>query len=184
LAVGAKGKSRWARGAARPNMGSMKTATALTAALLLIAFSGASRAHSSVASGTGLQSAKASIDFAIRIPRVARLRELDTPPAIAITAEDVARGYVRVKARLELVVNDPRGYVLAARLDDPAFSGFRLEGLGMPVEASGASNVMQMPPDRRLRSLAPVEVSYELRIAPRAVPGTRPWPLRLRLQSN
>jgi len=165
-------------------MGSMKTATLLTAALLALAFSGAGHANSSIASGAGPQSAKASIDFAIRIPRVARLRELDTPPAIAITAEDVARGYVRVNARLDLLVNDPRGYVLAARLDDAAFSGFRLEGLGRPVEASGASSVMQMPPERRLRSLAPVEVSYELRIAPHAAPGTRPWPLRLRLQSN
>jgi hypothetical protein len=166
-------------------MGSMKTvhAIAAAAAFLALGFSAASHANSSVATGHGA-SAKASIDFAIRIPRVARLRQLDTPSDIAITPEDIARGYVRVKARLDLLVNDPRGYVLAGRLDDRAFSGFRLEGLGMPVEATGPMNVIQMPPDRRLREQVPVEVSYLLRIAHDATPGVRRWPLRLQLQAD
>jgi hypothetical protein len=166
-------------------MGSMKTAHAIAAAatLLVLGFPAASHASSSVASGLGA-SAKASIDFAIRIPRVARLRQLDTPAAIEITPEDIARGYVRVNARLDLLVNDPRGYVLAGRLDDRAFSGFRLEGLGMPVEASGSMNTIQMPPDRRLREQVPVEVSYLLRLAHDAAPGVRRWPLHLQLQSD
>lgn len=162
----------------------MKAAYSSIAAVLALGFAAACPAHSNVASDAGPLSARASIDFAIRVPRVARLRELDTPPAIAITAADVARGYVRVKARLQLVVNDPRGYVLAVRLDDASFSGFRLEGLGMPVEGAGSSSVMQMPPERRLREQTPLEVSYELRIAPHAAPGVRPWPLRLQVQSD
>jgi hypothetical protein len=167
-------------------MHSMKTAHAIAAAaaLLALGFAAACEAHSGTTSGAAGLSARASIDFAVRIPRIARLRQLDTPPVLAITAQDIARGYVRVKARLDLVVNDPHGYVLAGRLDDRAFSGFRLEGLGMPVEARGAESVMQMPPDRRLREPVPLEVSYELRIAQDAVPGTRPWPLHLRLQAN
>jgi hypothetical protein len=165
-------------------MGCMKTVHHLVVGVLALGFAAASHASSSTASGSGPLSAKASIDFAIRIPRVARLRQLDTPPAVEITAEDIARGFVRVNARLELVVNDPRGYVLAGRIGDPAFSGFRMEGLGMPVEASGRASVMQMPPDRRLREPVPLEVRYELRLAGDATPGVRPWPLRLEVQAD
>jgi hypothetical protein len=162
----------------------MKTAHLLVIALLAPGFAATCHASSGTASGSGALSAKASIDFAIRIPRVARLRQLDTPPAVEITAEDIARGFVRVKARLELVVNDPRGYVLAGRIGDRAFSGFRMEGLGMPVEASGRASVIPMPPDRRLREPVPVDVSYELRLAEDATPGVRPWPLRLEVQAD
>lgn len=163
----------------------MPAAWALVMASIAMAFlPTVGLASSGTASGSGALSARASIDFAIRVPRIARLRQLDLPRTLTLTEEDIARGFVRLRGRLDLAVNDPRGYVLTGRLADRAFSGFRVEGLALPIESSGPSDSVQMPPERAPRSGEPREVRYELRIAPGAVPGVRPWPLQLRVEND
>ena len=117
--------------------------------------------------------ARAAVDFKITIPAVARLQLLNHPDAVEITAEDIARGTLRVTgAALDLLVNNPRGYSLRAEVANATFTAARIVNLpaSMPTMVG------------RPRS-APVPVEYELAIAPAAQPGRYAWPVSLSIQN-
>ena len=116
--------------------------------------------------------ARARLDFTITIPAVARVKLLNHPDAIDITAEDVARGTLRVTgAALDLLVNNPRGYSLRAEVANAAFTAARIVNL----PASLPTMVGKPRP-------APVQVEYELAIAPAAQPGRYAWPVSVSIQ--
>ena len=117
--------------------------------------------------------ARARVDFTITIPAIARLKLLNHPEAIDVTAEDIARGTLRVTgAALDLLVNNPRGYSLRADVANVAFTAARI--VNLPVT---------MPSMVGKPRPAPVQVEYELAIAPAAQPGRYAWPVSLSIQS-
>jgi hypothetical protein len=157
----------------------------LQGALLPIVLAAAlpSLAASGVATGAGGMSASASVDFQISVPRVMQLRLVAHPTSVFVTAEDVARGSIKVSGpAVDLLVNDRFGFTIRADLVSPAFSAVRISGLSSPVVAtqSGASIRMNSMVGRH--KPAPMPVEYELQLAPGTQPGQYAWPVMLSLQ--
>jgi hypothetical protein len=125
----------------------------------------------------------ADVRIVVQIPRVMRLRALDLPSTIALSADDISRGEVVVKGRLDVLVNDPRGYALEARPMGRAFPGFRIQGLARVVETDGDPVAVSMPSMVGMKAARPFPVEYHLRIAPDTVPGRYPWPVLLTLHN-
>lgn len=117
-------------------------------------------------------SVRAHVDFAISIPRVAQLRLVNHPAAIDVTAADIARGLIVVSgASLDLLVNDPTGYVLRVDVGNGAFSAARIVNL----PARMPSMVGKPKP-------APMPVDYEITLSPDAQPGRFAWPVSVTIQ--
>jgi hypothetical protein len=140
-------------------------------------------AASEALSGAGPITAKASIDFTLRIPRVMQMRLLGHPDSVEITAEDVARGSIVVSGpRVDLLVNDRLGYVLRAELVHAVFSAAKIVGLSSSLTATAAGASMRMASMVGRARPQPVAVHYELTLAADAVPGRYSWPVALSLQ--
>ncbi|HTS85975.1 MAG TPA: hypothetical protein VMG61_12780 [Usitatibacter sp.] len=140
------------------------------------------RAASSVVPGGG--SASASLDFSFVVPRVLQVRELSRPASLDISADDIARGTVTVSgAMLDLLANDPAGYVIRARLVNAVFTAVSIVGLPGPLVATPASATLRMATMVGRPKPAPVPVQYELQLSPDAVPGRYAWPVALTLEN-
>jgi len=140
------------------------------------------RAASSFVTGGG--SASASLDFSLAVPRVLQLRELSRPASLDISADDVARGKVVVGgAMLDLLANDPAGYVIRARLVGAVFTAASIVGLPGPLVATPDSATLRMATMVGRPRPAPVPVQYELQLAPDASPGHYAWPVALTLEN-
>ncbi|HXF79448.1 MAG TPA: hypothetical protein VN598_11335 [Usitatibacter sp.] len=139
---------------------------------------------SDVARGAGAQGASAALDFRIDIPHVMQLKLLRHPAAIAITADDIARGSITVSgAQLDLLVNDRDGYVIRAQLANPVFTAAKVLGLpGALVAGDGAATLRMASMVGRPKP-APMPVSYELTLSPSAAPGQYAWPVALTLEA-
>lgn len=140
-------------------------------------------AASDVLSGAGEVKARASLDFALSVPRLMQLRLLGHPAALDITAEDIARGSVTVSGpHLDLLVNDRTGFTLRAELVSAMFSAARIVGLSSPVIATAAGASLHMASMVGRPKPQPIAVDYELTLAADAVPGRYSWPVALSLQ--
>ena len=159
---------------------------ALYGALALAALGivpGVAGAASDVANASGGLSARAAVDFGIQVPHVMQMRLLGHPAALQLSAEDIARGDIRVSgASLDLLVNDRLGYFVRAELAAGAFSAVKIVGLPSPVVATPAGTLIRMDSMVGKPKPAPMPLEYELQIAPDAQPGTYAWPVRLSLQ--
>lgn len=139
-------------------------------------------AASSVAIGAS-PSALASIDFSVSVPRVMQLRLLAQPTGVDVTADDIARGSIKVSgASLDLLVNDRNGYAIRADLALGAFTAVTISGLPAPLVATPSGGIEQMPSMVGKPRPAPIAVEYELQLAPDAQPGHYAWPVTLSLQ--
>lgn len=162
-------------------MGRMKGAR-IGLAIALLATAGGAHAASQAAVGAGPLSARATVDFAINVPRVMRMQLLDHPATIAVTSEDIARGYVRVSGpRIDLLVNDRQGYAVRAELQGTAFTEARISGLPGAIVATREAALAQMPTMVGRARPQPYNVTYELKLAVDAAPGPQPWPVALTL---
>ena len=147
----------------------MKTA-AWSIAVLAGALALPAAASSDLAQGGG--PARAYVDFTIRVPRVALLKLVNHPATVEVTAEDIARGKIVVSgASLDLLVNNPLGYVLRADLMNAMFTAARI--VNLPA---------RMPTMVGKPRPAPIAVDYELSLAPDAQPGRYSWPVSLSVQ--
>ena len=152
-------------------------------AFALAAAAPAAWAASSVSTGSGGSSARAAIDFQINVPRVMQMKLLAHPAAIDITADDVARGSIKVSgAAVDLLVNDRNGYAIRADLAMGAFTAVKVSGLPAPLVATQSGGLAQMPSMVGKPKPAPMALEYELQLAPDAQPGHYAWPVTLSLQ--
>ena len=150
--------------------------------IALLAGAGGAHASSQVATGAGPLTARTAVDFSIGVPRVMRLMLLDHPATVAVTDEDIARGFVRVAGpRIDLLVNDRQGYSVRAELHGSAFTSARIAGLPAAVTATREAVLAQMPTMVGRVRAQPFAVVYELQLATDAVPGQQPWPVALSL---
>jgi hypothetical protein len=154
----------------------------LVAALVVALAAQQARAASDVVA-SAQPVARASIDIAIVVPRVMHLRLLAHPAAIDVSADDIARGTLRVSgASLDILANDRFGYVLRAQLSSAAFSAARILGLPGALMPGGEAAMLRMPSMVGRPRPAPIAIEYELQLSPDAVPGRYAWPVALTLQ--
>ena len=140
------------------------------------------RAASSVSIG-GSSLVRNAIDVSIVVPAVMQLREFARPSGIDITADDVARGKVTVSgAQIDLLVNNPTGYLIRARVVNAIVTAVSILGLPGPLVATPASATLPMASMVGRPRPAPVPVQYELQLSPDAAPGHYAWPLALTLE--
>jgi hypothetical protein len=159
----------------------MRGVRILVSISLLAAASG-THASSQVANGSGPLVARATIDFSVAVPRVIRLLLLDHPATIMVSAEDVARGFVRVSGpRIDLLVNDRQGYAMRAELTGTAFTEARIAGLPGAVTATRDGALAQMPTMVGRSRPQPYNVTYELKLSSDTAAGVQAWPVSLTL---
>jgi hypothetical protein len=153
-------------------------------AMLFAAASSAAFGASSVGgAGAGGVSARASIDFQVNVPRVMQMRLAAHPTSVFVTAEDIARGSIKVSGpTVDLLVNDRFGFSIRADLAMGAFSAVKISGLSSPVVATQSGATIRMSSMVGRPKPAPMPVEYELQLAPGAQPGQYAWPVTLSLQ--
>jgi hypothetical protein len=156
---------------------------AAAAAIALLLASPAAWPGSGAATGPSGRSARSHLDFAIAIPAVMRLHATGQPAVLAVSAEDVSRGYVDVdRVRIEVTAN-LRGL---KRLVASVTAGFaqkvRITGLPEELLASPEASTILGG-----RAGGVVDRRYDVRVrihlAPGAGPGLYPWPVRLSLEA-
>lgn len=108
----------------------------------------------------------------------ARLTDVAVPATMAVSAGDVARGYVEVVEPTKLAVaHNTAGYVLEVHSLLPIAS--RIEVYGLPeqvrLEGTGGSIEHRSPPSIDER----VALTYRLVLTPDTRAGDYPWPLHL-----
>ena len=161
----------------------MRRASFLAAYILCVLAARPIHAASDALSGAGALAAKASVDFALTVPRVMQMRLIGHPASLDITAEDIARGSITVSgSRLDLVVNDRLGFVLRAEVVNAVFTAAKIVGLSAPLIATPGGATVRLASVVGRPRPQPVAVEYELQLASDALPGRYPWPVALTLQ--
>jgi hypothetical protein len=141
-------------------------------------------AAEALATGPGATSARAEVRFAIKVPRVLRMEELDHPSEVTVLDQDVARGEVVVRGpSLRFVSNNRSGHVLRARLHGNSFSGLEIVGLPALLAFDGASGATAMSARPGAGATGAYRIEYRLRLAPGARAGRYAWPVALELQN-
>ena len=135
--------------------------------------------------GAGPTAATARIQVTATVKSRATLRIFHQERMLAVTQEDVVRGYVDAPAasRIEVRNNNRVGCLLVfegvAEPDGP-FSRVSVRGLGRDVEIGSEGGFVPHP-------YAPVpvtvELSYRFSLSRDARPGTYPWPLRISVRT-
>jgi hypothetical protein len=137
-------------------------------------------AASAVANGGSVRS---SLDFQVSVPRVMQMRLVSHPTSVDITADDIARGSIRVSGpAVDVLVNDRSGFAIRADLNGSVFNAVKISGLASPVVATQAGATIHMSSMVGRPKPAPMPVEYELQLAPGAQPGHYAWPVTLSLQ--
>lgn len=164
-------------------MGHAKTTRLVAIGGLCLAMAMASPAvlgASAVANGGSVRS---SMDFQVGVPRVMQMRLVAHPTSVDVTAEDIARGSIKVSGpAVDVLVNDRMGFAIRADLNGSAFNAVKISGLAAPVVATQAGATIHMSSMVGRAKPAPMPVEYELELAPGAQPGHYAWPVTLSLQ--
>jgi hypothetical protein len=108
----------------------------------------------------------------------ARLTEVAVPASIAVSAHDVARGYVEVVEPMTLAVaHNTAGYVLEVHALLPIASRIDVYGLPEQVRLAGTGGSIEhrSPPATNER----VALTYRLVLSPDTRAGDYPWPLQV-----
>jgi hypothetical protein len=133
----------------------------------------------SAAQDVARHSARAEMQFQVRIPRVVSIRLENHPATIRVTPSDIARGELAVDdARIGIVINVRQGIILRTEVVHPAFSGVVIEGLHADIATHDRVSHVWVP---RGAGAAGRAVRYRLRLAPGTVPGVYAWPVKLTL---
>jgi hypothetical protein len=155
------------------------TAALMAALSMAASMEATSQEVAGMGTSAGRDSAKVEVSATV-LPRTT-LTVRSQPRMLVVTREDIRRGYVEVPAasRIEVVSNDPRGYLLVFENHAGPEALFReviIEGLGRQVQIGPSGGWIP-----RTETLSPMaaELSYRFSLAEDARPGTYPWPLSL-----
>jgi hypothetical protein len=99
--------------------------------------------------------------------------------AIEVTADDVARGEVRVRAGSRIVVTtrDPAPHAVEFRARPSFASALSIEGLSRTVNLGATETVVVLAHAVAGRQV--FELDYRFALAPGVIPGTYAWPLQI-----
>lgn len=135
------------------------------------------------AAGRGALEANAVIDLRVTVPNMLELRLLDHPRSLQVNAADAAKGEVLVTgARIELLSNLRRGYVVQASIGGPVSEAL-IEGLPHEVKVDASGARVTMPSMVGRARPQPFQVFYRLRLRAGTSPGTYAWPVALSLEA-
>ena len=142
-------------------------------AVLCIALAGSAPLWAASGVAAGAAPARASVDFAVRIPEVLSLKTLHS--RASIYAAD--RGAVEVAdaASFEIRSNLP-GYGLRFEIRDPDVASVEVEGLGEAVVVPPAGRVVRFVTGRGERTLQRT-LAYRVTYRQGTRPGPRPMPV-------
>ncbi|NJD88686.1 MAG: hypothetical protein FIB05_11825 [Betaproteobacteria bacterium] len=152
---------------------------ALTAALLPLP----ANADSRTVTGPGGLSARARLDFQVRIPAVAQVQSAGHGRLIEIRGEDIERGYVEVAgARIAVKANMRGQKRLVAQVTAAFAKAVEIAGLPQPLVAQPAGESALQDTRRGVVDRL-YDVSYRIQLAPGIAPGVYPWPVFLRVDA-
>ncbi|HEX7888412.1 MAG TPA: hypothetical protein VF522_03550 [Ramlibacter sp.] len=105
------------------------------------------------------------------------VRVTSQPVSVAVSADDVARGYVDVATPVKMDVegNDP-SYAITFERGGAAFQGGEVQGLGQRVQLDSQAMMDWRGSGRRHGTL---EFRFRLRLAAGAAPGEYAWPIQV-----
>lgn len=150
------------------------------ALLALLALAAPLAAHASRDAVAGsAPAASAAVRLAIEIPRILQMRVLDQPAKLIVAAEDVARGFVVARGRVDVLSTHRRGYQVVAALAQGPVVEAEVDGLAETLRIGHEGAQVAMPSMVGKPRPAPYEVEYRLRLAPGAAAGAYPWPVSL-----
>ncbi len=108
----------------------------------------------------------------------ARLTAIAAPATLAVSAEDVARGYVDVvEPTTFAVAHNTPGYVLEVYALLPLAAEIDVYGLPQQVRLTGSGGSIEHR--AAAASHENLALTYRVVLGPQARPGTYPWPLQL-----
>ena len=99
--------------------------------------------------------------------------------AINVTADDVARGEVRVRAgsRIVVTMRHPASHTVEFRARSGFASAMSIEGLARTVNLGATETVVV--PTHAVAGRQVFELDYRFALAPGVIPGTYAWPLQV-----
>ncbi len=115
----------------------------------------------------------------VTVPPRAALDTSSQPTVIAVSEEDVARGYVDVAAVYRVSNNDPAGYLLQFVPVAGIARQVEVRGLGGALVLGQDTVEIYRPGDSLEREVA---LQFRFVLADGARPGTFNWPVRLAAQ--
>ena len=118
-----------------------------------------------------------------RIATFFRMQVVQQAPALAITADDVARGYVDINAASNFYVatNTLDGYLIAFRALGGNFRHVIVTGLQAPLEFAGSAGTEVRVASNGRRT--DYQLNYRFVLPPDAQPGSYQWPLEISVRS-
>ena len=128
---------------------------------------------------------EAALRVSARVMKHLRLKVVAQPATVHVTPADVARGYVEVPARMQLLVetnsDDGYGVALANHLSE-AFRDTRVTGLGgSDLRFSTDSIAMRQATLGRGMRRETLDLGFRFELAPGTPSGTYPWPVQVGL---
>ncbi len=117
------------------------------------------------------------IAVSARVVAVARLTPVDVPPALRLTAIDIARGYTDVAASYELFANARNGYRLRMAIEGDAVASVEAARSGTVYNFGRSGGELVEQPGRVIRERLVLELRLQLR--PGLSPGDIDWPIRI-----
>ncbi len=124
---------------------------------------------------------RAILSVSATVPARASLEAISQPLALAVSAEDVARGYVDVPGRYHVSHNDRRGYLLQFVPLGGIAREIQVRGLGGAWALGGGTVEVHRPGDSFEQDVA---LEFRFVLAEGTRPGTFGWPLELSVQPN
>ena len=103
------------------------------------------------------------------------------PVSIAVSAEDVARGYLELPVPVTVRGNMSEGYSLLFERRAGEFGDVRILGLDQPLVVGAAGAVSTRPAPGHGMWRDQLSLRFRLALAPGATPGERAWPVRISL---
>ncbi len=107
------------------------------------------------------------------------ISRLSVPSALAVSAEDVARGYIEVDepVTIDVRTNNAAGAILGFSLQSPIVRSVTLSGASNGVEVSEAGANLRVAKQGAGLGTQSLTLRVRVELAPNAQPGTLAWPL-------
>jgi hypothetical protein len=130
-------------------------------------------------SALGSVRASAGLDFRIVVPAMVRVQARAEPPSIALTAADIARGYVEIDeaSAVTLTSNSSSGFALTVSFDTALVRAVEVRLGGATLRATQAG--VSFPVYAGRLAASTMRIGYRILLAPGARPGSYRWPMAL-----
>lgn len=127
----------------------------------------------------GARDVHSDLAVSVTVRPVAKIEHESMPAALAISAADVQRGFVKAAQPMQLTVrsNSPDGFELEVLTVAPLLSSMMVEGLNtdLSLGADGGTIVQRWQKPQSVN----LSLKFRFALAPGLAAGNYPWPVRL-----